>query len=179
MVSEDHVPGVPLPPPKRGDSFGNTETKLTRVNPATGKPRNQHKNLVQLNVKVRGKIKARFEALYESAAAAKPGLTKGEFFELMLGAYEAKASGVDIGKVVEAMHEAPVPTTKDKAAGRDRPLEIFVNADLSKALARRSTKNGWTVSETIEHACTMAKKAEGLALELEKPCPQCGKQRRK
>jgi hypothetical protein len=177
VVNEENY--TPLDPPKRGESFGNTDTKFVRVNPVTGKPKNQTKNLVQLNVKVRGKVKPRFEALYESAAAAKPGLTKGEFFELMLGAYEAQAAGVDIGKVVQAMHEAPVPTAKDKSAGRDRPLEIFVNPDLSKALNRRSSKNGWTVSETIEHACTMAKKAEGLTLELDKPCGHCGKQRKR
>ena len=84
-----------------------------------------------------------------------------------LGAYEAKAAGVDIGKVVEAMHEAPVPPAKDKTAGRDRAIEVFVTSDLFKALNRRNSKNGWTLSETVEHACAMAKKAETLAAELE------------
>jgi len=82
-------------------------------------------------------------------------------------------------KVAEAMHQAPVPPAKDKAAGRDRALEEFVTSDLAKALSRRGSKNGWAVSETVEHACAMAKRAEGLAAELEKPCGHCGRPRRK
>jgi hypothetical protein len=65
------------------------------------------------------------------------------------------------------------------AAGRERALEVFVTADLAKALNRRGSKNGWTVSERVEHACAMAKKVEGLAAELEKPCGYCGKQRKR
>jgi hypothetical protein len=179
MVSEDHVPGVPLPPPRPGEGFGNVDSRKIRVDPVSGKPKSQTKNLVQLNVKVRGRTKSRFDAVYEAAKAAQPSLTKGDFFDLMLAAYEAKSAGVDMTKIAEAMHQAPVPPAKDKAAGRERALEVFVTADLAKALTRRGSKNGWTVSETVEHACAMAKKVEGLAAELEKPCGHCGKPRRK
>ena len=87
--------------------------------------------------------------LFRSAA---PDLTKGDFYDLMLAAFEAKSAGVDLSKVIEAMHQAPVPPARDKAAGRERALEVFVTSDLAKALNRRSSKNGWTVSETVEHA---------------------------
>lgn len=176
MVNEEHY--SPLPPPGPGEVFDNTKTKRIRVT-ETGRPRSQHKGLVQLNVKVRGKTKTRFEAVYEVTKAAVPDLTKGEFFELMLTAFEAKASGVDMAKVAEAMQHEPVPPPKDKAAGRDRALVVFATPALSRALEKRSTTKGWTLSETVEHVCTMAKRAEGLAAELERPCGHCGKARRK
>jgi hypothetical protein len=179
VSSDDHVPGVPLPPPRPGEGFGNVESRKIRVDAVTGKPKSQTKNLVQLNVKVRARTKSRFEADFEAAKAAQPSLTKGDFFDLLLAAYEAKSSGVDMAKVAEAMHQTLVPPAKDKAAGRDRALEVFVTADLAKAINRRSTKNGWTISETVEHACAMAKRAEGLAAELEKPCGHCGKSRKR
>ena len=161
MVSEENF--TALPPPMPDENFGNTDTKKIRVNPATGKPKSQTKGLVQLNTKVRGKTKSRFEAVFEAAKAAQPDLTKGDFFDLVLAAYEAQSAGIDMTKIAEAMHRAPVPPAKDKAAGRDRALEVFVTADLAKALTRRGSKDGWTVSETVEHACAMAKKVEGLS----------------
>ena len=177
MVNEENF--APLAPPMPGEGFGNIETKKIRVNAATGRPKNQSKGLVQLNVKVRGRTKSRFEAVFDAAKSAQSDLTKGDFFDLMLAAYEAKSAGIDMTKIAEAMHQAPVPSAKDKAAGRERALEVFVTTDLAKALTRRGSKNGWTVSETVEHACAMAKKVEGLAAELEKPCGHCGKTRRK
>jgi hypothetical protein len=56
---------------------------------------------------------------------------------------------------------------------------VFVTVDLAKAINRRSSKNGWTTSETVEHACATAKRAEGLTAELEKPCGHCGKARKR
>jgi hypothetical protein len=176
MVNEENYRS--LEPPKPGEGFGNTETKEVRVNAITGKPRTQSKGLVQLNVKVRGKTKARFEAVYAATRADAPDLTKGDFFDLMLAAFEAKSAGVNLGQMIEAMHQTPAPPAKDKAAGRERAIEVFVTSDLAKALKLRGSKNGWTVSETVEHACAMAKKVEGLSAELDKPCGHCGKSRK-
>ena len=181
MVNEENYRA--MPPPMPGDSFGNMETQKVRVNPQSGKPKNQNKGLVQLNVKVKGKVKSRFEALYadtaNKAAAGNVDITKGDFFEMLLVAFEGKAPNVDLAKLAETMGQAPVPPARDKAAGRDRAVELFVTGDLQKALNRRGSKNGWTISETVEHACAMAKRAEGLAVELKQPCGHCGKPRKR
>ena len=112
-------------------------------------------------------------------AAGNVDITKGDFFEMLLVAFEGKAQNVDLAKLAETMGQAPVPPARDKAAGRDRAVELFVTGDLAKALNRRGSKHGWTISETVEHACAMAKRAEGLAAELEQPCGHCGKPRKR
>jgi hypothetical protein len=174
MVNEDNF--SPLAPPMPGEGFGNVETKKIRVHAVTGKPKN-NKGLVQLNTKVKGKVRSRFELLYE-AAASQADITKGDFVEMLLAKWE-KTPNADLTKFAETLAQTPVPPARDKAAGRDRAVELFVTGDLAKALNRRGTKHGWTISETVEHACAMAKRAEGLSAELEQPCGHCGKQRKR
>ena len=106
-------------------------------------------------------MKTRFEDTFERAKAkAGDELTKGEFFEMLLAAYEAKTSGVDLMRVAEIMQRDAVPPPKDREAGRTRVLTVFATEVLATALERRSVNQGWTVSETIEHACQVAQRTE-------------------
>jgi hypothetical protein len=158
----------PLPPPTAAETHGNLKTKLVRT------PKKPLKGLVQCNSKVRPRTRERFEEAYDRArkvtADAGEDLTKGDFFELLLAAFEAQEKGgnlVDAAKLVGS----PQQSDQDRQAGRTEHLEVFATPDLARALKTRSKEKGWTISDTVEHAC-----AEAMALKRE-PCPHCGKPR--
>lgn len=166
MVSEDLSP---LPPPTANETHDNIQVKRVKVTDARSK--RPQKGLVQCNVKVRARARDRFEDAFDRARrTSNPDITKGEFFELVLAAFEAYEKKGGLVAAAEAIRKAPQPAPIDKAEGRTDYLEVFAVPPLAKLLKDRSVKMGWTLSATIEHACSVAKDAE-------KPCPQCGKQR--
>ncbi len=78
----------PLPPPTADETHLNLQTKVARVKVTSSKP--SKGGLVQCNVKVRPRARDRFEESYARAAQSKPDLTRGEFFEALLAAFDVK-----------------------------------------------------------------------------------------
>jgi hypothetical protein len=162
----------PLPPPTAGDTHGNLQTKRVRI--ADGRKRPPAKGLVQCNVKVRGRARDRFEQAFERAQKAAPEITKGDFFELVLAAFEAGESGTDLAKVAELARRVPTPPAVDRRDGRTEFIELFATHELARSLKARAKERNWTVSCAMENACAEAKDA---AHALREPCPHCGKPR--
>jgi len=152
VKTEDYKP---LPAPQTGDTFNTTVTRLTRV--AGSGSKRQPKGLKQFAVKVRPRTKARFKAIYEAAAKTKPDLTRGDFLELIIAAWEAQATGRDLNTAIESLRREAVPPPEDRAEGRDVPLTVFATPPLAKALIGRAKEKDWTLSATIEQACHIAK----------------------
>lgn len=137
---------TPLPPPKANETFGNLKTK--RVRTSDGRKKRPSKSLVQFNVKVRSRVRSQIEAEYGAAREQAPDLTKGEFMERMLAAYQSGGG------------TAPVPSAADRAAGRTEALTMFATPALASVLDGRSKARGWTLGATIENACVLAKETE-------------------
>jgi hypothetical protein len=161
----------PLPPPTAAETHGNLKTKLVRARSA----KRPQKDLVQCNVKVRRRTRDRFEAVFKrvlkTAAAAGGDLTKGDFFEMMVAAFEAQETGTSLVDAAKAVARTPQPSDQDREDERTEHVDVFATPDLARALKSRSKEKGWTIGATIENAC-----AEAMHLKGE-PCPHCGKAR--
>ena len=157
-----------MPPPTAAETHGNLKTKVVR----TPKKRPQ-KGLVQCNNKVRPRTRERFEEAYgrtlKVSGGAGEDLTRGDFFELLLAAFEAQEKGENLVDAAKLVARSPRQSDQDRQAGRTEHLEVFATPDLARALKTRSKERDWTLSDTIENAC-----AEAMARKRE-PCPHCGK----
>jgi len=155
VKAEDYTP---LPPPQADDTFGTTKVRRKAI--SDGRSKRQHKGLQQFNVKIRARSKSRFQSLYEAAQSKTPVLTRGDFFDLMLSAYEASATDRDLSKVVDSLLREAVPSAVDREAGRTVPLPIFASTDLAMAIKGRAKAKQWTLSATFEHVCAVAYEAQ-------------------
>ncbi len=166
----------PLPPPTADETHLNLQTKVARVKVTSSKP--SKGGLVQCNVKVRPRARDRFEESYARAAQSKPDLTRGEFFEALLAAFDVKGptKAADIAKMTDTIRTPAQPPAADRVDGRTVFLEVFATPLLAKFLQERAQAKGWTLGGTIENACAEAKEAARLAQE---PCEHCKKPRTK
>ena len=158
-----------MPPPTAAETHGNLKTKVVR----TPKKRPQ-KGLVQCNNKVQPRTRERFEEAYgrtlKVSGGAGEDLTRGDFFELLLAAFEAQEKGGNFSLMPRSWWQRPPrQSDQDRQAGRTEHLEVFATPDLARALKTRSKERDWTLSDTIENAC-----AEAMARKRE-PCPHCGR----
>jgi hypothetical protein len=169
MVMEDLKP---LPPPTADDTHDNVQTKRVRV--SDGRKKRPHKGLVQHNVKVRARTSARFNELYVSLKTTDQEFTKGELFEQMLMAYVTSKDKSGLASVTKAARLDPVPEPQDRAEGRTAHFDLFATPELAQQLKSRSTERKWSISATIENACTDAKDFQAV---MKSPCPHCGKRR--
>ena len=166
MVSDEPQP---LPPPGPSDHFNNLQVKRVRV--TDGRSKRPEKNLVQHNVKIRARVRDQFEDAFQKARDAAGGdLTKGEFFELMFVAYQAKEGKASLTAAADIVRKSPIPQPEDKAEGRTVALEVFATPALAKGIKERARQTGWTISAVLENACAEAREAG-------QPCPHCEKKR--
>ena len=137
-----------LAPPKRNETFRNTAKRRRTV--TTGHAERPIKGLVQFNTKVRQRVRDRFEALF---AANSPGMTKGEFLEAIIMAYE-EAGQLQVPAHTESALPSPDPA--DRRDGRTRSVVLYATPEMIDALDRRAQRFAWTFRATVEHACATA-----------------------
>ena len=61
-------------------------------------------------------------------------LTKGDFFEMVLAAFEAAEAGTDLADAAKALARSPQPSAHDRRDDRTEFLEVFATPDLARAL---------------------------------------------
>ena len=129
MSDTDIDNGKPLPPPKRGNSFGNLKTKTVReVKRPVGRPPNDVP-LVAITCKLLPDVKDRFEALEAPFLQARQKGRRTDFVDALLLSFEAaKANGTA---------EPPAPPPPRTPETERRP--VGPNAGMS-GLNPRSSK---------------------------------------
>jgi len=142
--SKDTASLKTLAAPKPGQSYGASKTRRRTV--TSGHAARPVKGLVQFNVKIRARARHRFDELFDRVGE---NMTKGELLEAMIEAYASGRVGTETA-----------PPDEDIEAGRSEAMVVHFVPELSDALQRRASRNGWTVSATIEHACAVAADAE-------------------
>lgn len=129
-----------LPPPMQNETFGASKKRHKVIK--SGHAKRPVKGLVQFNVKVRARVRERFEEV-----VARSGITKGELLEQF---------------ILMAL-EGDTPSPADAAEGRTTRMVVHAVPALAEVLSARVATRHWTLSETIEHACAVARKVEGAA----------------
>jgi hypothetical protein len=155
-----------LPPPRPDDTHGNLQTKRVRV--TDGRQRRPRKGLKQFAIKARARVLDIFTEAFEQMSAGDPSITRGDLLELMVASFVKTPSAARTARL------AATPDPRDRTEGRVEHIDLFATPDLARALKARSAEKKWTLSATIENACTDAK---DYAVLVKTPCPKCGKVR--